>query len=99
MDGQTCGRREAMLKQSPGLRPSQQSLLTFSASYSHDRLKADLPGEVTLQIPLELLQLGRIVDEVEGRVVKDAASRVPGDTGWGAGGKRLSELRWKLHRP
>lgn len=59
----------------------KQSPFTFGASYSHDRLKADLPGEVTLQISLELLQLGGIVDEVEGRVVKDAASRVPGDTG------------------
>lgn len=51
-----------------------KSPFTFGASYSHDRLKADLPGEVTLQICLELLQLGGIVDEVEGRVVKDAAS-------------------------
>lgn len=61
--------------------PQKLSLLTFGASYSHDRLKADLPGEVTLQISLELLQLCGIVDEVEGRVVKDAAGRVPGDTG------------------
>lgn len=78
------GNAEAKSWPSP---PPQESVKTFSASYSHDRLKADLPGEVTLQIPLELLQLGRIVDEVEGRVVKDAASRVPGDTGWGGGGR------------
>lgn len=52
----------------------KQSPLTFGASYSHDRLKADLPGEVALQVSLELLQLGGIVDGVEGRVVKDAAS-------------------------
>lgn len=29
--------------------------VTFSASYSHDGLEADLPGEVALQISLELL--------------------------------------------
>lgn len=47
--------------------------VTFSASYSHDRLKADLPGEVAVQILLELLQLCRVVDVMEGGVVKDAA--------------------------
>uniref|UniRef100_A0A4W6CK71 Uncharacterized protein n=1 Tax=Lates calcarifer TaxID=8187 RepID=A0A4W6CK71_LATCA len=31
--------------------------VTFSASYSHNRLEADLPGEVALEILLEFLQL------------------------------------------
>lgn len=56
------------------------SATTFSASYSHDCLEADLPGEVALQIPLELLQLSWVVDVVEGGVVEDAARRVLGDT-------------------
>ena len=47
--------------------------VTFSTSYPHDRLKADLSSEVALEIPLELLQLGRVVDVVKGGVVKDAA--------------------------
>lgn len=47
--------------------------VTFSASYSHDRLKADLPGEVALEISLELLQLSWVVDVMEGGVVKYAA--------------------------
>ncbi len=47
--------------------------VTFSASYSHDRLEADLPREVALQIPLELLQLSRVVDVMKGGIVKDAA--------------------------
>lgn len=53
--------------------PGTVTAVTFSASYSHDRLKADLPGEVALQISLELLQLSWVVDVVEGGVVKDAA--------------------------
>lgn len=63
--------------------------VTFSASYSHDRLKADLPGEVALQIPLELLQLSWVVDVMEGGVVEDAARRVLGDTRWGRGGQNF----------
>ena len=54
--------------------------LTFSASYPHDGLEADLPAEVALQILLELLQLSRVVDVMEGGVVEDAAGRVLGDT-------------------
>lgn len=54
--------------------PGADPRLTFSASYSHDRLEADLPGEVALQVSLELLQLSWVVDVVEGGVVKDAAS-------------------------
>lgn len=49
------------------------NLITFSASYSHDRLKADLPGEVALEVSLELFQLGRVVDVMKGGIVKDAA--------------------------
>lgn len=55
----------------PTWRPN--SRVTFRASYSHDRLEADLPGEVALQISLELLQLSWVVDVMEGGVVKDAA--------------------------
>lgn len=47
--------------------------VTFSASYSHDCLKADLPDEVALQVFLKLLQLSRVVDVMEGGIVKDAA--------------------------
>lgn len=54
--------------------------VTFSAPYPHDCLEADLPGEVALQVPLELLHLSRVVDVMEGGVVKDAACRVLGDT-------------------
>lgn len=61
--------------------------VTFSASYSHDRLKADLPAEVALQISLELLQLSRVVDVVEGGVVKDATRWILWDTCWRRGGR------------
>ena len=57
---------------------------TFSATYSHDGLEADLAGEVALHVLLELLQLGRVVDVVEGRVVEDAAGRVLGHAGCGS---------------
>lgn len=53
---------------------------TFSASYSHDGLESDLPGEVAIEVPLKLLQLRRVVDVMKGGVVKDAARRVLGDT-------------------
>lgn len=56
--------------------------ITFCASYSHDGLEANLSGEVALQILLELLQLGRVVDVVEGGVVEDAAGRVLGYACW-----------------
>lgn len=46
---------------------------TFSAPYSHDRLEADLSGEITVEVPLKLLQLSRVVDVMKGGVVKDAA--------------------------
>lgn len=57
----------------------KSDLLTFGASYSHDRLEADLPAQVALQIPLELLQLSRVVDVMEGGVVEDAARGILGD--------------------
>ena len=53
---------------------------TFSAAYPHDGLKANLPGEVALQIFLELVPLGWIVHVVECGVVEDAARRVLGNT-------------------
>lgn len=56
--------------------------VTFSAAYSHDCLETNLPAEVALQILLELLQLGRGVDTVEGWVVKDTARRILGHTRW-----------------
>lgn len=51
----------------------ETQLATFSASYSHDRLEADLPGEVALQISLKLLQLSWVVYVMERGVVEDAA--------------------------
>lgn len=56
---------------------------TFGAADPHDGLEADLPAEVAFQVPLELLQLSRVVDVMEGGVVEDATGRVLGDTRWG----------------
>ena len=55
---------------------------TFGAAYPHYRLKANLPGEVSLEILLELCHLGRVVGVVESREVKDASGRIFGHTGW-----------------
>lgn len=52
---------------------------TFGAAYPHDRLEADLSAEVALEVLLELLQLGRVVDVMKGRVVEDASCRILGD--------------------
>lgn len=79
---ETCGWRDlkaegALLKPDPTRpdRTEQQrgSGRTFSASDPHDRLEADLPGEVALQVLLQLLQLSRVVDVMEGGVIEDAA--------------------------
>lgn len=61
--------------------------ITFSASYSHDSLEANLPSEVALKIFLELLQLGRVVNIMKGWVVKDAACWILGYTRWRTGGE------------
>lgn len=36
---------------------SEVPVVTFGATYPHDCLKADLPGEVSLQVLLETLHL------------------------------------------
>lgn len=66
--------------------------MTFSTSYPHDRLKANLPGEVAIEIFLELLQLGRVVDEMKGWVVKDAACRILGDACWETGAQEKDSV-------
>lgn len=65
---------------------------TFSAAYSHYRLKANLPGQVPLEILLELRHLGLVVGEVEPREVEDASSRVFGHTGWSERGRKQQLL-------
>lgn len=55
---------------------TEQSLVcqqTFGAAYPHDGLKADLPGEVSLQILLEALHLRRVMLVVVGGIVEDAS--------------------------
>lgn len=46
---------------------------TFGAAYPHDGLKADLPGEVSLQILLEALHLRRVMLVVVGGIIVDAS--------------------------
>lgn len=50
--------------------------LTFGAAYPHDRLKADLPCQVPLQILLEALYLRWVMLVVVGGIVVDASCRV-----------------------
>lgn len=60
---------------------TEQSLVcqqTFGAAYPHDGLKADLPGEVSLQILLEALHLRRVMLVVVGGIVEDASCWVSG---------------------
>jgi len=55
---------------------------TFRASDSHDRLKANLPDQVSAEIHLELLHEVRGANHMVGWVVVTAATRILADTPW-----------------
>lgn len=53
---------------------NQINCSTFGAPYPHDSLKTYLSGEIASEVFLEFFCLGRIVNVMERRVVKNGSS-------------------------